>query len=372
MHMKESTLVFCGDTLPGVLAGVRHPLRGISSALEAADVRFANFEGSVNPGNTVRPATRKKNVLWTTPDALGYLSRCGFDCVNLANNHTFDLGAEGCRAVVEEARRGGIAVCGLSVGGAGVPVALESNGVRFGFLGYADYGFPSMLSTLRKRSIREVARVARTVDALVVSLHWGHEYANRPSPTQRRIARSMIDAGARIVIGHHPHVSQGIEMYKGGLICYSLGNCLFNVDEMPLPMSDLQRDIRYGYLLRVRTMDSQVTGYTVIPVSAFGRDECIVLEGWRRDRGMRRIKELSERLSRRRWDARAWIWDVSGTFALLFRRSWLAHLRRRGIRALVDLCRELAYQPLLVAALCVSFIRFPRRRTGTSTRTSNG
>ena len=72
-----------------------------------------------------------------------------------------------------------------------------------------------------------VRKYARTADHLLVSLHWGIEYYTRPTPEQVQIGRALVDAGASLVVGHHPHIPQGMEVYRGGLICYSLGNFLF-------------------------------------------------------------------------------------------------------------------------------------------------
>ena len=79
-----------------------------------------------------------------------------------------------------------------------------------------------------------IAQARKDHDLVIVSLHWGEEYTDPPSPRQRRAARALIDAGADVVFGHHPHVLQGIESYQGGIIAYSMGNFLFE-NASPIP-----------------------------------------------------------------------------------------------------------------------------------------
>jgi poly-gamma-glutamate synthesis protein (capsule biosynthesis protein) len=88
----------------------------------------------------------------------------------------------------------------------------------------------------------DVRAVRDRVDLVIVHLHAGTEYAASPSPDQVRFARAAIDAGANLVVGHHPHVTQTVEQYKGGLIVYSLGDALFDI---PRPAA------MRGHLLRV-------------------------------------------------------------------------------------------------------------------------
>ena len=73
-------------------------------------------------------------------------------------------------------------------------------------------------------AMEDVVELRKQVDCVVVSLHWGYEYVEYPSPRQQAFARKLVRAGAQMVIGHHPHVVQGVERYQGGLIAYSLGN----------------------------------------------------------------------------------------------------------------------------------------------------
>jgi hypothetical protein len=358
-QVNATRFIFCGDALPDGAAGVVDPLSGVAEALEGADVRFINLEGCIRTDSTLSRPRKKKHTLSADPSAVNYLWECGFNIVNIANNHILDLGIEGCLDTVRELGCNALAILGLGEGRRGVPVILEHNGMRIGFLGYADYGFTRMLAPLRRRSVRDVRRLSKRVDFVVVSLHWGFEYTNRPSPRQRRTARSLVDAGARIVVGHHPHVSQGIERYRGAIICYSLGNFLFHVDEMPGCVPAGQRDLQYGFVLKVVADLSGIRGFEPVPVSAYGRGHATVLTGRAETMSLLRLRRLSSQLAASRLGYLPWLWDASGAFALLFRRAWAERTVKHGLFELLHLALEVLQQPILLLLLCVSFVRFP-------------
>ncbi len=99
----------------------------------------------------------------------------------------------------------------------------ETSTLRLGFLAYSLVGLNDTLEASVARIIVDVMRTERTVDATIVSLHWGDEYVRIPAPWQIACAHDLVDAGADLVVGHHPHVLQPIEQYRDGLIAYSLG-----------------------------------------------------------------------------------------------------------------------------------------------------
>jgi len=108
---------------------------------------------------------------------------------------------------------------------------MTRKGMRIAMLAYSE--FPMGHASLRPRGAvlamqRDIEKARRDAHAVVVNLHWGEEYSPRPTPWQRRVGHRAIDAGAALVVGHHPHVPQGVEIYRGRAIAYSLGNFLFD------------------------------------------------------------------------------------------------------------------------------------------------
>jgi poly-gamma-glutamate capsule biosynthesis protein CapA/YwtB (metallophosphatase superfamily) len=170
---------------------------------------------------------------------LGALTSAGVDIVNIANNHIFDYGRDGLFDTVTALDSAGIlhVGAGRDAREAYAPVVRVVNGRKLGFLGYYGGGeAPVAVGSRPGVARREITRIISDIRALrqrdsvtyvVVSLHWGTELAPRPDPGQRDMAHRIIDAGADAVIGHHPHVLQGIELYRNGVIAYSLGNFIF-------------------------------------------------------------------------------------------------------------------------------------------------
>ena len=140
---------------------------------------------------------------------------------------------------------------------------LERDGSTFGFLGFTDVGpewlavseeVSGLLLANRPDLKKIIARAAETVDFLVVSYHFGEEYAKEPSARQRFLAEAAIESGAKLVVGHHPHVTQPLEEYRGGLIKYSLGNFVFDqsFSEETMQGAALEVLVRGGKLVGFR------------------------------------------------------------------------------------------------------------------------
>ena len=160
------------------------------------------------------------------------------DIANLANNHTFDAlrsGYEEVRRILEQGRIRFLGA-GETLAAASRPLFFERDGLRFGFLSYTALDTrPSHVASAdgygvnpleAARALEEAASWSQNVDHLIISLHWGVEYCHLPSPDQIRLARALIDRGARLVIGHHAHVVQGVEAWNDGAILYNLGNAV--------------------------------------------------------------------------------------------------------------------------------------------------
>jgi poly-gamma-glutamate capsule biosynthesis protein CapA/YwtB (metallophosphatase superfamily) len=210
------------------------PFRRVATRLRDADVAFANLECI---GTTVGgPSTFKAD-----PRALDGLREAGIDVVSVANNHTMDAGPEALAEMLARLQELGITPTGVRyLPDAQRLVTVEANGTRIGFLAYSwsvgDFapvvGLPSLARTRREEMVADITRVRPEVDYLVVSLHMGEELAPRSGEGQQLKARAAIDAGADLVVGHHPHVPQEVERYGRGFIAYSLGDFVFDHPEL--------------------------------------------------------------------------------------------------------------------------------------------
>ena len=240
---REASLVFVGDILvaerPGALIarGV-DPFQPFAPLLGSHDLRIGNLECVVATGGT---ALAKPYTFRADPGVLPVLKR-HFDAMSLANNHSGDFGKAAFAEQLDLMRGAGLAGFGggRNATEAHAPLVIERNGLRIALLGYlefkprsfeADATRPGVAWSGEDEQVIEDIVAARSVhhaDIVIPFMHWGWEEEAQPSPRLRAFARRMIDAGADMVVGGHPHVTQGAEVYRGKPIVYSLGNFLFN------------------------------------------------------------------------------------------------------------------------------------------------
>ena len=216
--------------------GLDYPFRAMKPIFVKADLTFANLECCIADCGAPVP---KKYSFRARPDTASVLARSGIGIVSMANNHAWDFG----RAALLQTKRL-VEKTGVITVGAGANhndahrlKIVSRRGLKIGFLAYLGLFPPVVPESEREPSVamgdfasvrREVAAAHLLVDVLIVSLHCGIENAPKPSSHQIALARTMIDSGADLVIGHHPHVVQPTEIYHGKPICYSLGNFAFS------------------------------------------------------------------------------------------------------------------------------------------------
>ena len=235
------TMIACGDTGPVrnlervVLdKGPMHVLGETTSILNSADIVFANLEVVFSERGS--PLNRTP-VFRLDPKAFEIIKDAKISVVSLANNHMFDYGPEAFIDTFELIKAHNVKAfgAGLILGQALKPAIISSKGLKFGFLGFRDKehkGFDHngvITPEINKHIVfEEIKSLRPKVDVLILSLHFGWEYQYYPSPKDVELCRSFIDAGADIILGHHPHYPQGIEEYRNGLIAYSLGNFIWD------------------------------------------------------------------------------------------------------------------------------------------------
>lgn len=244
----DASLIFVGDIMvaetPGeLIARGEDPFQPFSALLSSHDVRIGNLECVVATTGT---AEEKPYTFRADPRTLPVLKR-HFDAVSLANNHSGDFGKAAFAEQLALMDKAGLTYFGggRDATAAHAPWIVERNGVRIALLGYvefkprsfeADASRPGVAWSGEDDDVIEDIIAARRVhraDIVIPFMHWGWEDEPDPSPRLRAFARRMIDAGADMVVGGHPHVTQGAEYYRGKPIIYSLGNFLFNGFDTP-------------------------------------------------------------------------------------------------------------------------------------------
>ena len=262
-----STLVFVGDimlsrNIGGLMAkngDWNYPFMAMADYLKRADLTFGNLEGPLS--------LRGKRVesiysFEADPRSVEGLVRSGFDVLSIANNHIWDYGAPAFEDTLKVLTDNGISPVG---GGnsfeiAHTPAVKDVNGTKVAFLAYTDLLPPFLGKDAPGPTVAspdDVVRMSSDIrnarslaDIVVVSFHFGEEYATVHNSFQEGLAHAAIDAGADLVVGHHPHVVEDIEQYKGKYIAYSLGNFVFD--------QNFDADTRHGMLLSVTLRDKKI------------------------------------------------------------------------------------------------------------------
>jgi len=196
------------------------------------------------------------------------LKLAGIAIASTANNHARDCASHGVEFTVSWLRSHGIQPVGSAESEAAVHkgVVLVRNGIRFGFLGYTfdqnngNWKNPDTRIALADPKVvcRDVVEIRKRADVVIVSMHHGIEYMTKPTAAQIAFAHAAIDAGATLVIGHHPHVVQPSENYRSGLIFYSLGNFIFD---------QYQRvETQHGQVVQISFLGRNILATHVMPV----------------------------------------------------------------------------------------------------------
>ncbi len=271
-HIK---LLFVGDIMMdrGIRAKVKKnhgdylfPFVHMIDRLSSADITFGNLEG---PVSDVGSRSGSIYSFRMDPMVTQALYDVGFDIVSLANNHMGDYGREAMEDTMRRLHNAGIQYtgAGLDKKEAYDVTVIERGNTKIGFLGFSDIG-PRWMQAGDKSSgiaiagieiINKSVRQARDkTDILIVSFHFGEEYKTRSQIEQQILARKAIDAGADIVIGHHPHVAQEIEQYKNGVIAYSLGNFIFD--------QAFSKDTKEALMFEVDIKNKKIYDFKAIPI----------------------------------------------------------------------------------------------------------
>ena len=204
--------------------GAEYYLGNVKSIFAADDITFVNLEGPL----TEHPQTAVKEFpMRGEPKYVNILTAGSVEICNLANNHIYDCGDVGLNDTVNLLRSNGVKFCGE-----GYSDVIDVRGMKIGFLGYQGwYDTPDLRAEI-SADINKL-RNERGAQVVIVEFHWGDERSYFSDPYQDGIAHFTVDSGADIVVGAHPHVMQGIELYNGKLIAYSLGNFCFGANNNP-------------------------------------------------------------------------------------------------------------------------------------------
>jgi poly-gamma-glutamate capsule biosynthesis protein CapA/YwtB (metallophosphatase superfamily) len=219
--------------------GISYPFEHVTEYIQSADLAFANLEMPICTDPKRKPSIPDVCPdFFSPPQIVDVLKQTGFDVINLANNHTMDWGIGGLRETLASLHAVGLQTIGAgeNLKDARRPAIFEKKKLKIGFLGYSELGVwiatnsqPGVAPINRQMILEDIQELRSSVDLLVISLHTGIIYSDFPSPEDRQLAHEIIDSGADLILGHGPHVLQGIEIYHDRAIIYSLGNFMIDL-----------------------------------------------------------------------------------------------------------------------------------------------
>jgi len=242
-------------------------LAEVAPYLQTADLAFVNLEGPISDKGS--KVTFKEYTFRSRPALIEGLVSAGIDVASLANNHAVDCGQAALLDTIERLDTAGVghAGAGKDITTARSPALLETEAGTVAVLAFTDKYSSGYAAGAERAGIAPIGDGAKVLEAVraaeekadyvIVSFHWGTEYTFNAAGYQRSLAHKCVDAGADLILGHHPHVIQGLEVYKDKLIAYSLGDFVF--DHRPGPTGET-------FVLQVTLGESGPPVARIIPV----------------------------------------------------------------------------------------------------------
>lgn len=340
----EVTINFVGDVLLAhgigdliAKEGPMAPWWGVKDILLSADLTVGNLECAV--GTTGEPLKGKEYTFRARPESLKGLVECGFDIVSLANNHTLDYGVDCMLETLKHLDDYGILHVGAGKDAASAWEGriIEVKGLKIGFLATtmlipwgwwrADTGKPGLaadFSTWNKAIVSEVKAMKARADVVIVLVHWGTEYTLEPEDWVLKLRRALLDAGADIIIGTHPHVLQGFSYDGKRFTAFSLGNFVF-ITNPKVPLCQT------GGILKLTVTREGVKSAKLYPTTITWGRTTLLEDPAKKAEVFSSLNTLSQRFATQ-VDTEGNIWerrfsDLSGHWAV----TYIMSLERRGI-----------------------------------------
>lgn len=304
---KQWSLIATGDIMLGREVDARmdrngrdYPFLETKDVLSTADIAFGNFEAPFSESDSNHDSGSMN--LTSEVDSVEGLKTAGFDILNLASNHFDNGGQAGELLTMQVLRDNGIAYTGAGENYAAAHKAaiIKVGKIDIAFLGYNDRDVASASSFATDsrpgtaamdipEMQTDINNTKAIADYLIVSMHSGTEYTPNPNSRQIEFAHAAIDAGADLILGHHPHVVQATEKYKDKNIFYSLGNFVFDQ-----PWST---ETQQGIMVKFNFTNAKLIDYELMPMRI--KDWCqpyILPAGEEYDTIINRINQASEKL----------------------------------------------------------------------------
>ncbi|MBE3101772.1 MAG: CapA family protein [Firmicutes bacterium] len=260
---------------------------GVSSIFQEDDLTLVNLETTFT---TATKKAEKKFRFKGPPSYVNILTEGSVEMVNISNNHIYDYLGKGFNETLKTLDDAGIAYSGE-----GVIAYFETHGITIASIGYNGWN-----TGIKKSVSKDIAAARAAADIVIVSFHWGIERTFYPNTTQTSLGRYAIDQGADVVVGHHPHVIQGVEKYNGKYIVYSLGNFCFGGNRNPAEKDTFIFQTRFVFESKNQVEEVKAEG-VIIPcrissVNNVNDYQPTIIKDKERDRIIGRILNYSRKL----------------------------------------------------------------------------
>lgn len=226
--------------------------KGLPDIFKGTDAVVGNLEGTITNEKSVAIPDNSIFRFTFDPHYADWLKGAGFTALSLANNHSLDFGTSGYLETTDYLRKAGIVSFGSALNNLNISSELKIKDRNICLVGYHSLYNPDITSV-----IKEIERIKPNCSYLILVAHWGVEYELQPSAEQQTMAHNLIDAGVDIIIGAHPHVVEPLEIYKGKVIFYSLGNFIFD--------QDFSAETTRGLVVRIEMGQDKIS-FTLLPI----------------------------------------------------------------------------------------------------------
>lgn len=261
----------------------------VKDIFTADDLTVANMEGTLTTSNDRQ---QKTFAFKGDPSYTEILTQGGVEATNLANNHSHDYGDQSYEDTIQYLEAAGITTFGYDR-----TAVMDVKGIKVGLIGI--YELKDGLG--RQQQVIDTIQAVKDQGAqvIIVSFHWGTEKSNIPDDIQKTLAHLAIDQGADLVVGHHPHVLQGIEKYQGKNIVYSLGNFCFGGNKNPSDKDTMifQQTFTVENGELVEDDVTNIIPCSLSSESGYNNYQPMVLEGSEKERVLQKIEEFSAALN---------------------------------------------------------------------------
>ncbi|MFA5070039.1 MAG: CapA family protein [Patescibacteria group bacterium] len=284
--INNPSILIAGDSFLDFYEKKEDPFKFIRQYFSKSDILFFNLESPVTNEQT---RADKSFPIKVSPENVKYLGNLSKNLVvAIANNHLLDCGEKGFNDTTRLLDESNIDYIGSKEK---KWITLLYHNIKIAFLSYTEFGGKDYLSIIEpERICDDISNIKKVSDFLIVSLHWGVENSHYPHPNQQKMAKNLIEAGADVVFGHHPHLIQGFEPYKNGLIFYSLGNFQFGTK------FDISSSA-YSYMVRLIINQNNPLNYEIIPIKITAYTYPSLLKNEQAEKMKSFIREISDDLT---------------------------------------------------------------------------